>query len=143
MYISFVLKYFLYFLIIVRKRKVRDLLYLICMVLTTLLKQNNAKVVRVKLGFYYRNKCCFSFGVRKGLIQATFLSILDYSDILYMHANQSSLKMLDSVHHTALRFATNSGSPTLSLLIIVTCMRVLVGLLYTITDWNAGRVYFS
>jgi len=36
------------------------------------------------------------------------MSILDFGDIFYMHANQSSLKMLDSVYHAALRFLTNS-----------------------------------
>lgn len=54
----------------------------------------------------------FSFSARKRLIQATFLSILDYGDILYMHANLSSLKMLDSVYHAALRFVTDSGFRT-------------------------------
>ena len=63
------------------------------------------KKLWVKLGFFYRNKGCFSFGARKRLIQATFLSILDYGDFLYMHANLS-LKMLDSVYHAALRFVT-------------------------------------
>ena len=38
--------------------------------------------------------------------------MLDYGDILYMHANQSSLKMLDSVYHAALRFVTNSSFRT-------------------------------
>ncbi len=32
--------------------------------------------------------------------------------IFYMHANQSSLKMLDSVYHAALRFVTNSSFRT-------------------------------
>ena len=70
------------------------------------------KKLRVKLGFYYRNKSCFSFNARKRLIQATFVSILDYGDILYMHANLSSLKMLDSVYHAALRFVTDLGFRT-------------------------------
>ncbi len=38
--------------------------------------------------------------------------MLDYSDILYMHANQSSLKMLDSVYHASLRFVTKSSFRT-------------------------------
>jgi len=37
------------------------------------------------------------------------MSILDFGDIFYMHANQSSLKMLDSVYHATLRFVTNSN----------------------------------
>ncbi len=40
------------------------------------------KKLRVKLGFYYRNKGCFSFSARKTLIQATYRSMLDYGDIL-------------------------------------------------------------
>ncbi len=38
--------------------------------------------------------------------------MLDYGDILYMHANQSSLKMLDSVYHASLRFVTKSSFRT-------------------------------
>ena len=60
----------------------------------------------------YRNKCCFSFGARKKIVQAVLLSVIDYGDILYMHANSSSLKMLDSVYHAALRFVSNSGFRT-------------------------------
>ena len=45
------------------------------------------KKLTLKLGFYYRNKCCSPFSLRKRLIQATFLSILDYGD--FMHACQS------------------------------------------------------
>ena len=70
------------------------------------------KKLRIKLGFLYRNKCCFSFGARKKIVQAVLLSVIDYGDILYMHANSSSLKMLDSVYHAALRFVSNSGFRT-------------------------------
>ncbi len=45
----------------------------------------------LKLGFYYRNKGCFSFSVRKTLIQATFLPMLDYGDILYTVCMQINL----------------------------------------------------
>ncbi len=38
--------------------------------------------------------------------------MLDYGDILYMHANQSSLKILDSVYHASLRFVTKSSFHT-------------------------------
>ena len=67
----------------------------------------------------------FPLSVRKRLIQATFLPILDgdYGDILYMHANQSALKMLDSIYHAALRFVTNSDFRTYH----CSFMNVLVG----------------
>ena len=38
------------------------------------------KNIRVKFDFYYRNKCCFTFSVRRIIIQATFLTILDYCE---------------------------------------------------------------
>lgn len=34
--------------------------------------------LKKKLGFYFRNKLCFSFNVRKKLVSATFLPFLDY-----------------------------------------------------------------
>ena len=45
---------------------------------------NLVKKLRLKLGFYFRNKLCFSFNVKKQLFAATFLSVLDYGDLLYM-----------------------------------------------------------
>lgn len=50
--------------------------------------------LEVKLGFFFRNNNKVSLLMQE---KATFLSILDYGDILYMHANLSSLKMLDPV----------------------------------------------
>lgn len=70
------------------------------------------KKLRLKLGFYFRNKACFSFEAKKALVSATFLPVLDYGDILYMHASCSLLRMLDTVYHGALRFITNSKSLT-------------------------------
>ncbi len=46
---------------------------------------------------------------RKKLDQAMFMSVNDYSDILYMHAASSVLKMLDSLYHAALRFVSALG----------------------------------
>lgn len=65
------------------------------------------KKLRLKLGFYFRNRACFSFEARKRLVSATFLPILDYGDILYMHAPVAALRKLDTVYHGALRFITN------------------------------------
>ena len=47
---------------------------------------------RVKLGFNSK--------VRKELITATFLSVVNYGDILYMHVAKSILRSLDSVYHS-------------------------------------------
>ena len=39
------------------------------------------KKLRLKLGFYFLNKMCFSFNVKKGLVAATFLPVLDCGDL--------------------------------------------------------------
>jgi hypothetical protein len=51
--------------------------------------------LKLKLGFYFRNKACFLLMARKKLVQATFLSVIDYGDLLYMHATTSVLQRLD------------------------------------------------
>ena len=38
------------------------------------------------------------------VVKATFLSVLDYADIIYMHAAAQTLKPLDAVYHSSLRF---------------------------------------
>ena len=35
--------------------------------------------ITLKLGFYFRNKACFPLMARKKLVQATFLSVIDYA----------------------------------------------------------------
>lgn len=70
------------------------------------------KKLRLKLGFYFRNRACFSFEARKRLVSTTFLSVIDYGDILYMHAPVAALRTLDTVYHGALRFVTNYKSQT-------------------------------
>lgn len=68
--------------------------------------QNLAQKLRLKLGFYFRNRACFSFATRKKLVESTFLPLLDYGDFLYMHAPNKYLHQLDSAYHGALRFIT-------------------------------------
>ena len=68
--------------------------------------------IKPKLAFLYRNKACFDSESRKQVIQATILSVLDYGDIVYMHAAHSSLKPLDAVYHSALRFITGDAFTT-------------------------------
>ena len=73
-------------------------------------KQHIEKLVkkpRIKLGFYFRNKLCFSFNAKKRLVAATFLSVLDYGDLLYMNASAKCLHMVDTAFHASLRFITN------------------------------------
>ena len=55
--------------------------------------------LKLKLGFYFRNKAGFPLMARKKLVQATFLSVIDYGDLLCMHATSSVLQRLDSVYH--------------------------------------------
>lgn len=74
--------------------------------------ENLVKKLKIRLGFYFRNKSCFSFQSRKRLVAATFLSVLDYGDVLYMNACSSSLHMLDSTYHGVLRFITGYRSLT-------------------------------
>ena len=73
---------------------------------------NLVKKLKMKIGFYFRNKSCFTFNAKKKLVEATFLSVIDYGDILYMHASASTLRTLDSVYHASLRFITNAKSLT-------------------------------
>ena len=64
------------------------------------------KKLRIKLGFLYRNRCCFTFPARKRIIESVFISVLDYGDVIYGNASHSTLKTLDAVYHSALRFIT-------------------------------------
>lgn len=73
---------------------------------------NLVKKLRLKLGFYFRNKLCFSFNVKKRLVAATFLPVLDYGDLLYMHASAQCLHMVDTAYHASLRFITNCKALT-------------------------------
>ncbi|KAJ8245109.1 hypothetical protein GJAV_G00275360 [Gymnothorax javanicus] len=62
-----------------------------------------------KVGFLYRNKSHFRMSCRKRIVEATFLSVLDYGDVIYRHAAVTTLKPLDSVYHSALRFVTGAS----------------------------------
>lgn len=73
---------------------------------------NLIKKLKPLLGFFFRNKTCFPMEARKRLVQSTFLSVLDYGDILYMHATETVLRKLDPVYHASLRFITNANPLT-------------------------------
>ena len=49
---------------------------------------------------------------RKQVVEAVFMSVLDYGDVIYKNATACSLKALDSVYHSALRFITGDGYST-------------------------------
>ncbi len=66
--------------------------------------------LKMKLGFFFRNKSCFSLQVRKHLILTTFVPLLDYGDLLVMNAPDTYLKKPDTVYHCALRFITGCGN---------------------------------
>src|SRR4029434_3433276 len=55
---------------------------------------------------------CFTFENRMEIVQSTILSVLDYGDIVYMYAAPSTLKLLDSVYHSAIRFVTGDAFRT-------------------------------
>lgn len=57
------------------------------------------------LGFYIRNMFFFCFDAKR-LVALTFMPVIDYGDVLYMHASSQSLHSLDTVYHGALRFIT-------------------------------------
>lgn len=62
------------------------------------------KKLKLKLGFFFCNKLCFSLEVKKHLVSATCLSVLDHGDLFYMNASSSCLQMVDTVYHASLRF---------------------------------------
>jgi hypothetical protein len=62
--------------------------------------------LKMKIGFYYRHKACFSLEVRKELVRCTF------SDVIYMQASATTLSVLDSVYHAALRFINSENRLT-------------------------------
>lgn len=66
--------------------------------------EKQTKKLRIKIYFLYRNKSCHTFETRRKIVQASLLPVLDYGDIIYMHAAASVLKPLDSIYHSALRF---------------------------------------
>ena len=69
--------------------------------------ENLIRKLKLRIGFNYRHKACFSFDARKELVRCTLLSVFDFSDVIYMQASATTLRALDSVYHAALRFITN------------------------------------
>ncbi len=84
--------------------------------------------MKVETGPFFRVTYCLSLAARKILAAATFLSVLDYCDIIYMQAPKHCLQALDSVYYGALRFITTSKVLTHHCL------------LYSVVGWMAGVV---
>ncbi len=59
------------------------------------------------------------------------MTILDYGDVLYMHASSQSLRSFDTVYHGSLMVLKSS-------LTVVMCMNMLDDLLYQCGDFNTG-----
>lgn len=72
--------------------------------------------LKVKLGFCFRIKSLLLMP-RKEFVEATFLPVIDYSDILYMQATSSVLRSLDWVDHATQHFITDAKSSPLHSLI--------------------------
>ena len=68
--------------------------------------------LKLKLGFYFRNKACLSFEARRRLVSATFMPLLYYGDILYMNASAQCLRSIDTLYHGTLRFILNCKTLT-------------------------------
>jgi exonuclease III len=119
------------------------------------------KKLRIKLFFLYRNRCCFTFPARKRIIESVFISVLDYGDVIYGNASLSTLKTLDAVYHSALRFITGDrygthhctlynkvGWPALSerrdfhwkILIYKTIIGLMPPYLASLISWNRNTV---
>ncbi len=56
------------------------------------------KKLRPKLGFLYRNKSCFPLFTWKRILEAVFLSVLDFGDIVYGQTANSALKPWDALY---------------------------------------------
>lgn len=53
-----------------------------------------------KIGFPYRNRTS-QYAAEKRAVEAVLCSVMDYGDVIYMHASAHSLKPLDAVYHFA------------------------------------------
>ncbi len=61
---------------------------------------------KTKIGFLFKNKTCFPLFTRKRIVEAVFLSLLDYGAVIYGRAASSALKPLDAVYHFFFKFIT-------------------------------------
>ncbi len=65
--------------------------------------------LRQKIGFLYRHRTNFPLFSRKRVIEAVFLSVLDYGDVIYRNASASTLAALNPIYYSAIRFITGDS----------------------------------
>ncbi len=65
--------------------------------------QHVTKKLKLLSGFDLWIKACFSFCVKRKLVESTFLPVIDNGDVLYINASAHCLRLLDSMDHGALR----------------------------------------
>ena len=68
------------------------------------------KRLKIKLGFLYRNRT--NRRQIEDKLCKLLMSVIDYGDIIYMHATASTLKSLDATYHYALRFIMGASYRT-------------------------------
>ena len=68
-----------------------------------------ASKLRQKIGFLYRNKSIFPIICRKKIIEAVFLSVMDYGDTIYGNAVPTTLGPLKTAYHSVIRFITGDA----------------------------------
>lgn len=69
------------------------------------------KKLKLRAGFYFRNKYNFTFSEKKKKkkrVEATVLPVIDYGDALYRPAATSTLSSLYSVYHASLRVISDA-----------------------------------
>lgn len=59
-----------------------------------------------------RNKTSCPLICRERIVETTFISILDYEDVIYRRTAASTLRPLDSVYHSSLRFIIGNSCNT-------------------------------
>jgi hypothetical protein len=52
--------------------------------------ENLIRKFKLRIGFYYRHKACFSLEARRELVRCTLLPVLDLSGVLYMQASTTT-----------------------------------------------------
>lgn len=67
------------------------------------------KKLRLKLGFYFRNKLCFC---KKATCGHHFFYLFWTMVIFYMHTSAQNFHMIDTAYHASLRFITNCKALT-------------------------------
>ena len=122
---------------------------------------NSLKSLGSNCFFYTEIDAVLLFQPKKRIIESVFISVLDYGDVIYGNASLSTLKTLDAMYHSALRFITGDrygthhctlynkvGWPALSerrdfhwkILIYKTIIGLMPPYLASLISWNRNTV---